>query len=396
MSLSAQASLVLLGSAESEGTFNAEEVHMVRKKSSSSASSRKFRGAKRSGRRPRTAPVVPRPLPSKVERPSSRASTKVISSERLHLPQRSKAADGRESVTAGIRIGAEKDADGKPTGPMPIHVSLTSNADDDRKHAEYLISRFADRAPFTISATDAFTMLSRAGSFQGIETAFDVQPKPGASVGNRLVPNLAGTLGCKVRLVDGTVAVLTNAHVLDSGHEFGRVDLTAVQPGMLDNAGGFPVGAVLDVQYPDVNNPLDVAIAECSQRPEVQGLFNGRPLLSEPFSGPLVGREVVKIGRTTGLTRGRILRANDIIQVEYEGFGKPVIPHQILIQGPQGGAQAFSEPGDSGAMVYEPVSMMPVGLLYADNRGLGAQGHISVCCPWAIVKLRMRIDEVIV
>ncbi len=94
---------------------------------------------------------------------------------------------------------------------------------------------------------------------------------------------------------------------------------------------------------------------------------------------PEINLTVVKSGRTTGVTEGRIIAVNADFQVNY-GSGKLAkFEDQIL-------TTAMSEPGDSGALLVTKDSHKAVGLLFAGT------STVSIFSPIQYVMDALQID----
>jgi hypothetical protein len=190
----------------------------------------------------------------------------------------------------------------------------------------------------------------------------------GASVSHHL--RGAGTLGFFARrLSDGVVGIVSNNHVLalcDRGRENDEI----VHPGAFDH-GVRPdnVIAYLTRGYPrlDVRKPVvDCAFARLRDSIPYDPVTIAQGLKLNP--APVILREqrdVMKCGRTTGLTHGRItVIALDNVDIDY-GFSVVHFNQQIEIE--PVGDTPFSKPGDSGSLVVNPEGH-PVGLSFAGTR----------------------------
>lgn len=191
----------------------------------------------------------------------------------------------------------------------------------------------------------------------------------GGSAG-RTDENAAGTLGCfaSLRTGSGNDLILSNNHVLakeNGGHPGDRI----VQPGRLD--GG---KASRDVvarlkrfkRLKRLNNLVDAAVAELEGEVEyyynwLEGLGPLRGVRTDPLED---GDIVYKVGRTTGLTKGRVTAFEmDSVLVEYDQ-GDLEFDNQIEIE--PVGSRPFSLAGDSGSLIVDS-RRRAVGLLFAGN-----------------------------
>jgi hypothetical protein len=190
----------------------------------------------------------------------------------------------------------------------------------------------------------------------------------------------AGTLGGFVILrTEGEVRALSNNHVLADEGRARRGD-AVLQPSPLDGGRlkGDRVGQLshfVPLKKTGVNR-VDAALA--SLRPRLD--YDPRALhrlgtLSAP--GGLLVEElslVAKLGRTTGLTRGRVSAFElDQLVVSYDA-GHLRFDDQIEVDGE--GATPFSQGGDSGALVFTAHGREAVALVFAgsDQGGRSGQG----------------------
>jgi hypothetical protein len=180
----------------------------------------------------------------------------------------------------------------------------------------------------------------------------------------------AGTLGCFVQ-VDGQAepCILSNNHVLADENR-APLGASVLQPGPFDG-GTSPVDdvAVLS-RFEPLNasgkNLVDAAVA--TLRRGISADFCALPglgTLDGTRDEPLEGEEIVfKIGRTTGLTRGRVSAFEiDDVWVRYD-LGVIGFDRQIEIAPLDG--NPFSLGGDSGSVIVD-AGMRAVGLLFAGN-----------------------------
>ena len=218
--------------------------------------------------------------------------------------------------------------------------------------------------------------------------------RAGCSVGHRRTT--AGTLGCFVN-IEGQRAILSNNHVIAHVNQ-GRAGDPILQPGRADGGAdpdhriatlhsfspiAFEAGsrnfvdAAAATLLPDVDPDLDLRRDD--------GAVIGR-LLGDVLE-PDVSESVMKIGRTTGLTHGRIHAVNvQLVNVAMSSRGSDRIARfdgQIAIEGIDGGA--FSKPGDSGSVVMS-TERRPVGLCFAGSEAGGQNRRgISFANPMSAV-----------
>lgn len=170
----------------------------------------------------------------------------------------------------------------------------------------------------------------------------------GTSVGHPAIT--AGTLGCFIEGSGGT-RILSNNHVLADEDRANEND-GIVQPGRYDGgkAPSDVVGYLDDVEplHLGGGNRMDAATARLAEGVD----FDAGTV---PGLGPLAGitdvdgtETLAKVGRTTGLTRGRIVGIDvDDVVFDYEK-GQITFDSTIQIVGDAG---LFTKGGDSGSLV---------------------------------------------
>lgn len=191
----------------------------------------------------------------------------------------------------------------------------------------------------------------------------------GVSVGH---PNVtAGTLGCLVKK-NGKHYILSNNHVLADSNN-AQVNDRIIQPGAADG-GTSPNDEIATLEpYKPIDftgrpNDIDAAIAEVGAdtqttvEPEIIDI--GR--LGPNTKAALLYQSVRKHGRTTGHTVGVVMDLSANLWVGYRvgNLNRSAwFEDQIAIQGV--GSAPFSQPGDSGSLIVDAVTLAPVALLFA-------------------------------
>jgi len=216
---------------------------------------------------------------------------------------------------------------------------------------------------------------------------WDDDERKGHHAGGYLV---VGTLGCFAR-AGARVLLLSNNHVVAGENAGKKGEDRILQPGALalaaaDLAGTLddfepvvasPVGATPaggKVKY----NAMDAAVAALAKTAAwEQACLPQRKVSITGAATPKVGDAVLKVGRTTGLTRGRIVSVSDTVgPIAYDLPGAGSAPcwfaGSFTVEG-DGGA-TFSDHGDSGSAVVKQTGEV-VGLLYAGN------GTQTYACP---------------
>ncbi len=211
----------------------------------------------------------------------------------------------------------------------------------------------------------------RLMSIQPMDAAYEVRTtrvRPvvgGISIGHPLVS--AGTLGCRVRdrRTGELLGGLSNNHVIAmqwGEYRRGEIGDSTLQPGPWD--GGLEpedrigeLSRYVSVET-DKENLTDAAIFS-SVVVEDKILDVGKPAYTVE---PKEGMTVVKSGRTSGVTYGKILDCNATIKVNGgEGWGECVFKDQIVIE------PAILFPGDSGSWIGEVDSFNSIGLGWAGS-----------------------------
>lgn len=202
------------------------------------------------------------------------------------------------------------------------------------------------------------------------ETARVRPLRPGVSIAH--VDVTAGTLGAFVR-VDGALHVLSNYHVL-AGSPAAQVGDVVVQPGPADG-GRAPrdrVGTLAATVplAPGRTATVDAALALLDEQDVDLDYPVGRVTRTAVALG---GEDVVKIGRTTAVTTGRVtaIELDDIVVGYGEELGDLRFDDQIEVEST--GPGPFSRGGDSGSLVCTRDGIA-LGLLFAGSETGGDNG----------------------
>lgn len=183
----------------------------------------------------------------------------------------------------------------------------------------------------------------------------------GISISNEYHNNY-GTLGGKViDRITGREMMLSNWHVL-VGDWLARPNRRIYQPGRLDNGGVNDEVATLTRDAMAMN--VDAAVATLNGR---------RRFLNDQIElGPVrgvgqakLGTEVVKSGRRTGVTHGRVSAINGIAKLTYTGLDR-IIRNVVTIE-PHTSTDEVSGGGDSGSWWLDAATMQAVGLHFAGS-----------------------------
>lgn len=289
----------------------------------------------------------------------------------------------------GIGVGA-KYVNGKETKTQCIRFYVAAKIHRDALAANTLLPSEIDGLPTDVIVTGRFHMLNTAAN-----NKLKRRPiRPGTSVGFQIPPPnhnfvMAGTLGAVVNK-NGRRFILSNNHVLA---ENGVVALGAAifQPGLLDG-GSLDGGSVATDQVAKLTrfitvkgtgrNKVDCAIAEIlpgipvnpRHMPSVGKLSSTTPIAAAD------NMLVMKTGRTTGHTRGKVIDTSADVNVGFnDKNGNDIVgtfADQIIIVGtPSPGG--FSTNGDSGSLIIDRSTKRATGLLFAGSNTHTVANHIA-------------------
>jgi len=313
----------------------------------------------------------------------------------------------RNVVACGLGY---KITSGKPTGKLSLVVSVTHKMPAVELTSEDLI-------PPSVSGLE--TDVVETGRIRAL-TAKDPRARwrpaqPGISIGHRDIT--AGTFGLLVQR-EGQAYILSNNHVMadlnaasigdpiyqpgsaDSGTSNDRIatlsDFEPINFGDADPtcriaetlAGGLNWMARITgsthrlqtIKAAPSLNLMDAALALPDQpdlvAPEIAGI--GMPAGA---AEPMLGQEVQKMGRTTGLTRGTISQISVTVDVNYADRTAR-FTDQIF-------TTPMSSPGDSGSSILN-MERQAVGLLFAGSE------RVSIFTPIQRVLDRFEVDVITV
>ncbi|HEY0141367.1 MAG TPA: hypothetical protein VGF48_10760 [Thermoanaerobaculia bacterium] len=193
----------------------------------------------------------------------------------------------------------------------------------------------------------------------------------GASVGHYNCT--AGSLGFFAQsLVDSAVGFVSNNHVI-ADCDYGKGGDDVLHPGPLDKGDrSRDVVAELVRGYPRLQRNgavVDAAFARLRDGVGYDASSIGPSMKLQPLLVPLFKqREVLKFGRSTQLTRGKISAfALQNVDVEYPALRTRIAFDRQIEIVPEAEGTRFCEPGDSGSLVVNAEGH-PIGLLFAANR----------------------------
>jgi hypothetical protein len=273
---------------------------------------------------------------------------------------------------------------GKPTGEWSLTVLV------EKKEPKTQVDK-ASLVPAQIDKVQ--TDVLEVGRIEALVFNARVRPAlPGYSIGHHDIT--AGTFGCLVRDIrrcccklekdcgcapsreecPGDYYILTNNHVAAAVNRGKQGDLI-LQPGPFDG-GVYPSDAIATLErfepivftFPQGYNLVDAAIARPTHSRNVTASIIGT-LIPRGVDQAFVGGLVIKAGRTTQITVGRVLSVNATLAVSYGSSGVGVFRHQIV-------TTAMAAGGDSGSLLMD-ADLNAVGLLFAGSAVITIHNHIA-------------------
>lgn len=196
--------------------------------------------------------------------------------------------------------------------------------------------------------------------------------------------NVYGTLGGLVTdRSTGAAMILSNWHVL-VGNWSARPGQRIFQPGRLDGGRVADTIALLTRDAMSVN--LDAAVATLSGS---RSLINSQLNLGavKGVGKAKLGMEVVKSGRKTGITFGRVTAIEGIAKMPYDGLQR-IIRGVITIDQRQGNEEV-SAGGDSGSWWLDSATMQAIGLHFAGSNS--PERGLSLDMPQVLDALNVNI-----
>ncbi len=210
-------------------------------------------------------------------------------------------------------------------------------------------------------SNDVVAQLAEFRALAYIEDAAQNQPTPQPTPPTQpqppTQPSPPTDSGCDI--VEATVALANVLATLSGSGK--RVSAQSVGMQAQAQTGATPAEVPM-IPGRELDNLLDAAIA----RPTNPAMFSDDVLQIGGINGskpPTLGMNVVKMGRTTGYTEGRITLLNATVNVQYDtmrGTRTARFVEQIITTG-------MSESGDSGSLIVDPSDNAAVGLLFAGS-----------------------------
>jgi hypothetical protein len=282
----------------------------------------------------------------------------------------------------------------------PGGVPTTASGSSTKATTAAITAVLNDDTAYSATANVVILPANQASQSVPIELGTSGGDSDDVSTDKTLTVCCGGTLGALVA-INNTQYVLSTNHTLALRDGASIGDLI-VQPALLDancDTSRVTTVATLSKFFPlsSAQSPaIDAAIAQVVPG-EIDNLgrilylgssvdANNIPVAAAPHAGSgltadatLIGRQVAKSGRTTGLTCSSVDSVAVSLTVEYvqncDGTGTPInvaFSGQIDVAG-----STFSAQGDSGALVVSQDTADPVGLLFASSDSSAVANPIS-------------------
>ena len=226
-----------------------------------------------------------------------------------------------------------------------------------------------------VTGGGAVTDVKEVGEIQAQAYTAQVRPAtPGYSLGHYAIT--AGTFGALVRdtCAPCRIYLLSNNHVLANSNAASSGD-PILQPGAFDG-GAHPKDTVarllrfVTIQFgaPVRYNLVDAAVAVPLDMRLAKSTVVGLGTPTGTVEATL-GLDVVKSGRTTQTTAGKVIDVDATIAVNF-GVGVAYFRHQILTTN-------MSQGGDSGSLLLSRAERAATGLLFAGSDTVTVHNHIK-------------------
>jgi len=297
---------------------------------------------------------------------------------RLTMAHVQAAGSGRNDIPSGVSnvvgLGVQTTkADNGQNGLPKIVVLVRKKLPIEELSSEQRLPTYLGQIPVSVEEVGEIT------AFSGFRSRY--RPVCGGVSISLASRQNSGTLGCFVRKVGKERQkrlFLSNNHVIADSNA-ATIGSEIIQQGRGDR--GRPAQDVIGTLHSfhkidfSADNEIDAALGELLPPERVKRRLaiirreSPRDFvvpLSAPYA-PEEGLQVHKSGRSTGPTSGHIDLLGVSINVNYPGHGTASFINQFRVADPQ---TPFSEPGDSGALVYTREAH-PVGLLFAGGTAGG-------------------------
>lgn len=287
------------------------------------------------------------------------------------------AVEGINNIV-GVGLGSAEDAFLPSVGPgtpaLNVYVAEAISVDEVKSllvDSMGVSAASDDNVPVNVIVTGIIDAQNHRAKYRATPS--------GVSVGHYKIT--AGTIGClaigRRSPRNRRLMILSNNHVLANSNN-ARFGDSVIQPGRYDGGVSPRDRVAILERFVPINfsgrcNYVDAATAWCwpnlvrQEELYERGGKNYLYRISRRIIACQRGQVVGKSGRTTGLTRGRIVDCSASVRVNYGNGRVALFCDQIVIQGIGGN---FSAGGDSGSVIWTwDGRRNPVGLLFAGGGG---------------------------
>jgi len=265
----------------------------------------------------------------------------------------------------GVGVGY-KETKGKDTSTICIHVYVDKKLPKKELTSNSIVPSELDNVK---------TDVREVGYIEALAFKSRIRPtKPGYSIGHYKIS--AGTFGCLVKDACSPCRtyILGNNHVLANSNASSTGD-PILQPGKYDG-GSYPADLVARLSrfvpilfnQPKRYNLVDAALAIPMDLRKVTASVAGLGIPRGTVEATL-GMDVIKSGRTTGTTVGKVIGVDATIAVNY-GVGIGYFRSQTL-------TTDMSEGGDSGSLLMSRKDRKATGLLFAGSSKVTIHNNIT-------------------
>ena len=266
----------------------------------------------------------------------------------------------------GVGIG-HKEIGGKETTDLCIKVYVEKKFPQEKLSADEIVAETVDEIK---------TDVVEAGVIEALSYTSRIRPaKPGYSVGHYKIT--AGTFGCLVRdtCYPCRIHILSNNHVLANSN-VANIGDPILQPGRVDG-GTYPEDMIarlskfIPIQFnnPALYNLVDAAIARPTNHRNVIASVVALRIPKGTVEATL-GMSVVKSGRTTKTTTGKVTGVDVTVAVGYGGGKVAHFKNQIITSN-------MSQGGDSGSLLMSRADQKATGLLFAGSDKVTIHNNIA-------------------
>ncbi len=266
----------------------------------------------------------------------------------------------------GVSIGYMEKG-GKETSELCVKVFVVEKIKKESLAPEDLVPKAYEKIK---------TDVHEVGCIEALTFDYRIRPaKPGYSIGHYKIT--AGTFGCLVRDVcpPCRIHILSNNHVLANSNA-ASINDPILQSGPFDG-GTYPADMIARLsRFSPIHfgsllryNLVDAALAlPRDQRNVIASVVNlGIPKGTVEAT---LGMDVVKSGRTTQTTAGRVIGIDVTVAVGYGTSGVAYFKNQIFTTN-------MSKGGDSGSLLLSRAERKATGLLFAGSDKVTVHNNIA-------------------